>query len=132
MQQFTYTQRLRGRLTAVGPGLLDVELVSLAATPLAPAVRVASQLWFADERTFREEGTLDAGDRGALRIRTLGRGILTPGPTPGIRHGTAVLAVEGSGRLEGASGRITSNFLVADDGEVTDEQVVVLFMDEEV
>ncbi len=132
MKQVTYAQRLRGRLTAIGPGLLDVQLVADGATPLGPDVRLGSQLSFADERTFREDGTLELGVGGVLRIRTLGPGILTPGPAPGIRHGTAVLEAEGSGRLEGARGRITSNFVVADDGEVTDEQVVVLFIDEEV
>ncbi len=132
MKQVTYTQRLEGRVTAVGPGLLDVELAAVGETPLGPAVRLASQLAFSDERTFRGDGTLELGAGGIVRIRTLGLGILTPGPAPGIRHGTAVLEAEGSGRLEGARGRITSNFLVADDGEVTDEQVVVLFIDEEV
>jgi hypothetical protein len=132
MKQLTYTQRLRGHLTTVGPGLLDAELIAVDETPLGATVRLASQLTFADERTFGEQGTLDLGTGGVLRIRTLGPGILTPGPLPGIRHGTAVLEAEGSGRLAGTRGRITSNFLVGDGGEVTDEQVVVVFIDEEV
>jgi hypothetical protein len=132
MRQLTYNQRLSGHLTTVGPGLVDVELVAVGETPLGRAVRLASQLTFADERTFSEDGTLELGADGALHVRTVGHGSLTVGPAPGMRHGTAVLEAEGSGRLAGARGRITSNFVVTDDGEVTDEQVVVVFIEEEV
>jgi hypothetical protein len=42
-----------------------------------------------------------------------------------------VLEAEGLGTLEGAHGRITSNFVVSSDGEVTDDRVVVLFIERE-
>ncbi len=34
----------------------------------------------------------------------------------------------GTGRFDGASGRITSNFVVSDDGEITDHQLGVVFV----
>jgi hypothetical protein len=131
MRQISYSQTLRGHLTAVGPGLLDVELVGVGSTPLGPDTRLASQLSFASRRGFREEGRIDLGDAGALRITSLGQGDLTDSPAAGIRHGTAVLEAEGLGSLEGAHGRITSNFVVSNDGDVTDAQVVVLFIEGE-
>lgn len=131
MRQISYSQTLNGRLTAVGPGLADVELVGGDPTPLGADVRLASQLSFADRRAFREEGRIDLGEAGALRITSLGRGDLADSPADGVRHGTAVLEAEGLGALEGAHGRITSNFVVSGDGEVTDEQVVVLFIEGE-
>jgi hypothetical protein len=130
MHQITYAQRLEGRLTTIGPGLADVVLAATGETPMGRGAVLASQLAFATEQSFREEGTISFEDGTALRLRTLGRGELTRSPADGLRHGTAVLAVEGVGRLSGTCGRITSNFLVGDDGAVTDEQVVVLFIDE--
>jgi len=57
---------------------------------------------------------------------------LEPSADGHLRHGTSVLGVMGgAGRYAGASGRITSNFVLSPDGEVTDEQVVVLFIDRE-
>jgi hypothetical protein len=46
-------------------------------------------------------------------------------------RGTAVLEAEGVGALEVRPGRITSNFVVSSDGEVLDEQVVVLVIAKE-
>jgi hypothetical protein len=58
--------------------------------------------------------------------------VLAPSADGRTRHGTSVLAVTGgAGRYAGASGRITSNFVLSPDGEVTDEQVVVVFIDRE-
>ena len=128
MKQITYAQRLHGRLFAVGPGLVDVELVTAGATPLGAAARLLSQLEFCDERSFREEGTIEYEGVDALRVSTLDRGVLSPAPRDGMRHGTAVLEVEGVGGLAGARGRITSNFVVSNGGDITDDQVVVLFV----
>ena len=130
MRRITYSQRLEGRLTQVGPGLADVELAATDETPFGPAAVLASQLAFATERSFREVGTIAFGTDAALRFTTLGSGDLAASPDGTVRHGTAVLAVEGVGELSGARGRITSNFLVSEDGALTDEQVVVLFLED--
>jgi hypothetical protein len=123
MRQVVYSQRLGGRLTAVAPGVLDASLAGLA----EPAT-VDAQLSFAGERSFSVTGEIRF-DEGSLRFRTLESGRLDPSPEPGLRHGTAVLEVcGGTGRFHGAHGRITSNFVVSADGEITDHQHGVVFL----
>jgi hypothetical protein len=124
-----YAQELTGRLTTVGPGVADLELSGSGPTPLGSSTRLEAQLWFASERSFRVWGTIAIAGRDVLAIATLGRGDLVDAAHQGIRHGTAVLEATGVGALAGVRGRITSNFVVSADGEVTDEQMVVLFLD---
>ena len=125
MQQVTLTRRLRGRMTAVRPGVLDAEL-------RARGTRLETRLVFSDEDTFRGSGILDLGHGNSITFRSAEDGTLTRSADRRLRHGTWVLAiVGGAGRFAGASGRITSNFVLSPDGEVTDEQVVVLFIDKE-
>lgn len=84
---------------------------------------------FADATTFREQGTIVFGPESELLFRTLGTGHLAPSASPGLRHGTVTWELDGgSGRLAGASGRITSNFTVTDEGEVADEQLGLIFL----
>jgi len=72
-------------------------------------------------------GVLDFGADTAITFRA--RGALGASPDPHVRHGTAVLEVTGgSGRLAGARGFVTSNFLLADTGELTDHHVGLLFV----
>jgi hypothetical protein len=123
MHRVTYSHRLRGRMTAVGPGLVDVELSTRRA-------HVIARLAFLDETTFRGEGTVEFGGGDSLRFRSLGNGTLARSPDRNLRHGTTVLEVEGGeGRYARARGRITSNFVLAGDGRVTDVQVGVIFLD---
>jgi hypothetical protein len=125
MQQVTLTRRLHGRMTAVRPGVLDADLSGRG-------IRVATRLVFSDEETFRETGTMDLGHGDAIRFRSLESGSLEPSTDCLPRHGTSVLEIAGGlGRFADASGRITSNFVLSPDGEVTDEQVVVMFIDKE-
>lgn len=125
MQTIVLVQRFRGRLTDVGPGLCDAAL-------WADGARLCSQLSFLDPHRFHEAGTIDFGGGQRLRFRTLGEGELAASPEPGVRHGTAVREIDGgAGRLAGARGRVTSNFLVSADGDVTDDEVAVVFVKEE-
>jgi hypothetical protein len=124
MKQIVYSQRLGGRLTAVAPGVLAASLKDSA----QPAT-VDGQLSFADERSFQLTGEVRLEAEGTLRFRSLETGRLDPTPEPGLRHGTAVLEIcGGTGRFHGAHGRITSNFVVSDDGEITDHQLGVVFV----
>ena len=124
MKQIVYSQRLGGRLTSVGPGVLEASLADFA----EPAT-VDAQLSFADERSFRLTGEASVQGEGTLRFRSLGSGRLDPSPAPGLRNGTAVLEIcGGTGRFDGARGRITSNFVLSDDGEITDHQLGVVFV----
>ena len=125
MDQVTFTRRLRGQITVVGPGVLAAELSTRGA-------RVVTRLVLLDEVTLREEGTFDFGNGNALRFRSLANGTLQQSPDGSLRHGASVPEVDGGvGRYAGARGRITSNFVLSADGEITDEQVVVLFIEGE-
>jgi hypothetical protein len=122
MERTVYTQRLGGRLTAVAPGELEGVLVSETAATLD------AHLSFADERRFGMHGEIRFGDEDSLRFRTLEDGRLDETPQPGLRHGAAVLEVcGGTGRFEGACGRISSNFVVSRDGGITEHQLGVVF-----
>lgn len=123
----TFAQQLSGRLTAVGPGLADLELAAEGATPLGAVMRIAVRLSFVTEHRFRGRGTLAVAGNDALAIATVDNGHLIDTRDGGARHGTAVLDAIGLGPLAGAHGRITSNFVVTRDGRVTDQQVLVLF-----
>jgi hypothetical protein len=131
VRRIAYAQQLQGRLTAVGPGLVDVELATERESPLGAGATLASQLAFASRRAFCAEGTIALGGEPALCFRTVGHGVLAPSPEAGVRHGTAMLEAWGIGPLSGARGRITSNFVVTGDGALTDDQVVVLFIEEQ-
>jgi hypothetical protein len=123
VRQIVYTQELTGRLTAVAPGLMDASL----AAPAEPAT-ADLQLTFSDEHSFRVSGQLRFADGDVLCFRTRESGRLDAAEL-GLRHGTAVLEVcGGSGRFAGARGRITSNFVVSDGGEITDHQLGVVFV----
>lgn len=75
-----------------------------------------------------EAGVLSFGTDAAITFRA--RGVLGTSPDPQVRHGTAVLEVTGGrGRLAGARGFVTSNFLLAESGELTDHQLGLLFLE---
>jgi hypothetical protein len=119
-----YTRRLAGRTEAVSPGVLRrTEL------ELPDGARLESEVLFADDCAFREQGRITLAAGNDLYFRTLGIGSLVPSPEPGLRHGTVTWELDGgSGRFEHASGRITSSFTLTDDGEVADEQHGLIFL----
>jgi len=85
-----------------------------------------SRLAFQDERRFVEAGTIVFAMGNTLRIR--GRGRLTPSADPDLRQGTVVWRIEGgAGHLEGATGLITSNLLLSATGDLTENQLGVIF-----
>jgi hypothetical protein len=88
------------------------------------------RLTFLDESSFDEVGTISFGGGNALRFRSVGLGSLDASPDPAFRQGTAAWAIDGgAGAFAGARGRIVSNFLISDAGELTDRQLGVLFVD---
>jgi hypothetical protein len=85
-----------------------------------------STLAFQDERRFEEAGTLVFARGNSLRIR--GRGRLAPSANPDLRQGTIVWRIEGGdGHFAGATGLITSNFLLSATGDLTENQLAVVF-----
>jgi len=119
-----YAMRLSGRLTSISDGVSRrVE------TGLLEGARVESELLFADSSAFREQGRLSFGSGAEIRFRTLGTGHLSPATGEPVRHGTVTWELDGgTGRFEQAAGRITSNFTVAADGQIEDEQVGLVFL----
>jgi len=81
-----------------------------------------------DDGSLLEKGELSFGAGDAITFSARGR--LRPSPDPSLRHGTAVLEVTGGrGRLAGARGFLTSNFLLSETGELTDHHQGLLFVE---
>jgi hypothetical protein len=122
MKPTIYSMQFRGQAREVAPGVVR-KIAEGAET------RLESDVSFSDETTFREEGTIDFGDGNRVRFRTLGVGWLGLSPEPELRQGAVIWEVDGgNGRFEDAQGLITSNFLVSDTGDVTDNQFGVVFV----
>jgi hypothetical protein len=85
-----------------------------------------STLAFQDEGRFDEAGTIVFALGNSLRIR--GRGRLAPSADPDLRQGTVVWRIDGGdGHFDGATGLITSNFLLSVTGDLTENQLAVVF-----
>jgi hypothetical protein len=124
MERVIYSKQLVGSTRELARGALG----RIEAEVLDGA-RLESEMVFADATTFREHGTIVFGPDSELRFRTLGTGHLAPSASPGLRHGTVIWELDGgSGRLAEASGRITSNFTLTDEGDVADEQFGLIFI----
>ena len=127
MRRLAFTQELHGKLTVVGPGLLDACLAACD----GGSAELVSQLTFTRPDRFSEEGRLDLGAGDALSFLTLFDGYLTPAPDPSVQLGSAVREIRnGSGALRGAAGRITSTFVVNREGRVSDREVALVFLPE--
>lgn len=120
----------RGQATALAPGVLLVR-ASAPGTPFgAGEALLEARLSLLGHTGLDLAGTVSLGAGAALRFRTLGLGVLGSTPEPALRHGAAVCEIDGgAGALQGATGRMTSNFVLADSGELTDRQVYLVFTD---
>jgi hypothetical protein len=85
---------------------------------------------FTGESTFTETGSIRYDEHSELQITTLSDGTLGSSAQPDVLHGAAVYRITGgSGRFDGASGLITSNFLLhLATGESDERQVTVVFL----
>jgi hypothetical protein len=91
----------------------------------------ANHVTFTGESTFTETGTISFGDAdGEVDVDTVGEGTLGPSAEPEVLQGAVIWRItEGRGRFEGASGLITSNFLLRPaTGELEDRQNAVVFL----
>lgn len=58
-------------------------------------------------------------------------GTLTDSGSPGLKHGASAWDIDGgAGVFAGATGRIVSNFLLSETGDLTDHQLGVLLLAE--
>jgi hypothetical protein len=126
MERLVYSKRFAGSASEVAVGIVRRNEAELPAGAL-----LQSEMVFADASAFREDGTIEFDAENALHFRTLGTGHLVPSPNPGVRQGTVTWELDGgSGRFAGASGRITSNFTVTNEGDVADDHLGVVFLTE--
>ena len=89
-----------------------------------------TQVTMTGETAFDEQGTMTFDGGGdSIRFTTLGQGYLGPSLEEGLMEGSVIWRVEGgAGRFAGATGLITSNFLMeAESGKVAEKQVITLF-----
>jgi hypothetical protein len=83
---------------------------------------------FVTGSAFEASGSITFGVDHTLRFRTLSGDLVTT-PDRHLRQGTAIAAVEGgTGQFEHASGRISSNFMLSDTGELTDYHTGLVFI----
>lgn len=76
-----------------------------------------------DDGSFREHGTIDLGGGHGLQFSEISPGTMVPSPVGGSIGAIDWKVESGSGAFEGATGFITSNFSVGEDGSVTDHQL---------
>ena len=80
------------------------------------------------QTTFLEDGEI-VFDGGGLRLRTVGTGVIEPSAEEGTMRGSVTWEVEGTGRLSGATGLVSSNFeFQPERGSAAEHQVVRLFL----
>lgn len=141
MQRLIISARFSSRATQPSgePPEVDVqgrsEWVSVHAADQSDAgiqsLSYSTHAKFTGETTFTERGSLivDEGDA-ALDFATFAEGFLGPSADPELHHGSVSWRIErGHGRLQGASGLITSNFVLRPStGEVDERQVAFVFL----
>lgn len=96
---------------------------------LAEEAMLQARLAFRADGSFTARTTLDFGHGHRLFIETAGEGRLGDSADEHLRHGTAVFRVAGGvGQFRGATGQVTSNFVLSDTGDLTDRQVGIVFL----
>src|SRR5437868_9930522 len=87
-----------------------------------------SEVTITSDNSFVESGSIRFGEH-VLRFSTVGQGYLAASADPKLRHGTVTWRVDGGeGQFAQASGLITSNFTIGEEGEVVDNHFGLLFI----
>lgn len=114
-------------VTMVGPDGVTGTLAPLSGEPAT----FESDLTLVGGTAFQESGTIAFGRDHRLRFSTVGNGYLGPSADPGLRQGAAIWQIEsGDGQFLGASGLITSNFVLDSAMGVIDHQFGVALLPE--
>jgi len=89
-----------------------------------------SEVRIAGQHAFTESGTITFGEEAdSVVFSTVGQGVLGPSADQQRSAGAVTWKIDsGEGLFEGATGFITSNFLISADGEVTDYQFGSIFL----
>jgi hypothetical protein len=112
--------------TEIGAGGVRGDLQELG----GGTARFESEVTMAGDNAFKESGTITFGEGGnRLRFSTVGQGYLGPSADPKTSTGAVTWQIDaGEGQFEGATGLITSNFMVGESGEVIDNHFGVIFL----
>jgi hypothetical protein len=129
------SQTLQAKTTAVNQTFRTVIGAGGIQAALEPSsdgqATFESQVVVNTDGSFDENGTIAYGSLGSVTFKTLGKGYISPSGIEGLQRGGVLWEVSGGGgQLAGATGVITSNFTVAADGKVVDNQFAVLFLPE--
>jgi hypothetical protein len=144
MNHIAFSMQFRGQSIRLSPGVLTARatapssaLVTLIdadgvhghlETRSGEEAHLECRMTFRDDDHFEEVGTISFGSGNTLRFRSCAEGLLAPTPDPALRHGAAAWEIDGgAGVFEGATGRIVSNFLLSETGELTDRHLGVVF-----
>jgi hypothetical protein len=145
LQPIVYSLQFRGRMTSVSSRVLELRArapsqvltTTVDANGLAGRVQpsegeealLVSRLVLAHDGSFDQTGTIEFAPGHALAFRSIGVARLGRSPDPQLRFGAAVWEIEeGEGQFRGAHGRITSNFVVSDTDELTDNHFGLIFV----
>jgi len=145
LQPIVYSLQFRGRMTSLSSRVLEqrasapsqVLTTTVDANGLAGRVQpgegeealLVSRLVLAHDGSFDQTGTIEFAPGHALAFRSIGAARLGRSPDPQLRFGAAVWEIEGGeGQFRGAHGRITSNFVVSDTDELTDNHFGLIFV----
>jgi hypothetical protein len=142
MRRVTITARMRGAAAepAGAPPATDPratsETVAVETSDGSPfdvaEISYANHAVFTGPTAFTETGTVRFGDGDGdeIDVAAVGDGTLGPSADPELLHGAVSYSVvEGRGRLAGATGLVTSNFLLRPAaGEFEERWVAVLFL----
>lgn len=88
-----------------------------------------SEVKLSEGGSFDETGTIEFGSGNVLHFSTVASGHLADSAIPKRKHGAVTWRIDrGEGQFEGATGLITSNFFITDEGQVTDNHLGVIFV----
>ena len=145
MKPIVYSLQFRGQATGIAPHVVEAR-ASAPSSILSTIVHeegvsgrfeeapgdeavLDARLVLAEDGSLDATGTIVFGLGNLIHFRTLGAGWISSSPDPHLEHGTLVGQIEGGeGRFADASGRITSNFLISDTGELTDNHLGLIFV----
>jgi len=149
MKHVIYTMQFKGGMAPAGDGVLKTTTIAtscsiqsltgpegLAGTFHALEGGFAwleSEVRLTGKHSFTESGAISFGeDDHMVRFSSMGEGHMGPSADEKYSAGVVIRKVEGGqGQFEGASGYITSNFIVTEDGEMTDYHFGVIFLPRE-
>ena len=145
IKPIAYSLQFRGRASSIGADRIRFHLSapsSALVTIVGPhGVRGAfedvpggeatleAEISLGERSTFDDAGRIEFGRGNTVCFRSVGAGRLVASLDPNLRHGAVVREIAGgAGQFEHAEGVITSNFLVSDTGEVTDNHFGLIFV----